>query len=417
MGDLTRYDDVKKALEGIDYIIHIAALVSPKADYEPEKAWKVNVGSVENILKAIEELGLSNVKLVYIGSVAQTGDRLPPLHWGRVGDPMFPSVYDNYAVTKIAAERKIIESGLRYWVSLRQTGILYYGLLEERDAIIYHQSLDNVLEWITERDSGRLVRNLVLKDLPEDFWKNIYNIGGGESTRINNYDFMSKMLGTVGVDNIEEIYEHYWFAFKNFHGQYYLDSDVLDNYLDFRRESVEDFLTRLGENIGYPVKIMKILPNFFIKNFIMKPIALGEYGSMSWIKNENEGKIKAFWGSLEEWEKIKTWDDLKIKDDLSKPIRLDHGYDEGKDEGRLDIIDIKKAAEFRGGKCISPSMVEGDMDTKLEWECAFSHRFKASPRLVLKAGHWCEDCEAPPWNHQKVARKNLFFAQVFRGEK
>lgn len=204
-GDLTRYSDVKRALEGVDYIIHIAALVSPKADYEPEKAWEVNVGSVENILKAVEELGLNNVKLVYIGSVAQTGDRLPPLHWGRIGDPMFPSVYDNYAVTKIAAERKIIESGLKYWVSLRQTGILHYGLLEERDAIIYHQSLDNVLEWITEEDSGRLVRNLILKDLPEAFWKNIYNVGGGESTRINNYDFMSKMLGTVGVNNIEEI--------------------------------------------------------------------------------------------------------------------------------------------------------------------------------------------------------------------
>lgn len=161
---------------------------------------------------------------------------------------------------------------------------------------------------------------------------------------------------------------------------------------------------------------MKILPNFFIKNLIMKPIVQGEYGSMSWIENRDQGKIKAFWGSLEEWEKIKTWDDLKLKDDLSKPIRLDYGYDEGKDEDRLDIIDIKKAAEFRGGKCISPSMERGDMDTKLEWECAFSHRFKASPRLVLKAGHWCEKCEAPPWNHQEVARKNPFFAQVFRGE-
>ena len=50
-----------------------------------------------------------DVKLVYIGSVAQTGDRLSPIHWGRVGDPIKPSIYDHYAVTKIAAERMVIE--------------------------------------------------------------------------------------------------------------------------------------------------------------------------------------------------------------------------------------------------------------------------------------------------------------------
>ena len=31
-------------------------------------------------------------------------------------------MFDYYAVSKIAAERYVIESGLKYWVSLRQTG-------------------------------------------------------------------------------------------------------------------------------------------------------------------------------------------------------------------------------------------------------------------------------------------------------
>ncbi len=136
-GDLKNYDDVKKSLVGVHYILHVAAFVSPKADYYPEKAWEINVGSTENILRAIDELNLKDVKLVYIGSVAETGDRLPPIHWGRVGDPLKPSVFDNYAVTKIAAERKIIESGLKYWVSLRQTGILHYGLLDIMDGIMF----------------------------------------------------------------------------------------------------------------------------------------------------------------------------------------------------------------------------------------------------------------------------------------
>ena len=44
---------------------------------------------------------------------------MPPIHWGRVGDPIKPSMFDYYAVSKVAAERYVIESGLKYWVSLR----------------------------------------------------------------------------------------------------------------------------------------------------------------------------------------------------------------------------------------------------------------------------------------------------------
>lgn len=415
-GDLREYKDVKKALSAVDYIIHIAAFVSPKADHEPKRAWDINVGSTENILKAINELKLWEVRLIYIGSVAQTGSRLPPIHWGRVGDPLKPSKYDIYAVTKIAAERKIIESGLKYWVSLRQTGILHYGLLNERDGIIFHQPLDNVLEWITDEDSGRLIRNIVLMDLPKKFWKNIYNIGGGKSTRINNYNFTSKILKTVSVDDIEKIFEPYWFASKNFHGQYYLDSYILNDYLDFRRESIDDFFKRLERDMTYPAKFMRSFTNNFIKKVIMKPIVRGKNGTMSWIKNKEMGKIQAFWGSLENWKNIKTWKDLELKDDSSNPIILNHGYDEGKDEDLLNIIDMKEAALFRGGRCLSNHMKLGDLDTKLKWSCGFSHKFYASPRLILKGGHWCKKCEAPPWDYKKIAQINPFFAQVWKDE-
>lgn len=232
-GDLRDYTRVKKALKDVDYILHLAALVSPKADHHPKEAWDINVGSVENILRAIDELALRDVKLVYIGSVAQTGSRLPPIHWGRVGDPMNPSKFDNYAQTKIAGERMIVESGLKYWVSLRQTGILYPGIIDIREGIIFHQPLNNVLEWITEKDSARLIENICIQDLPQDFWKNIYNIGGGESTRINNYDFMSSIFKIMGIEDIRKIYQANWFASKNFHGHYYLDSHILNDYLDF----------------------------------------------------------------------------------------------------------------------------------------------------------------------------------------
>ena len=64
-------------------------------------------------------------KLVgYVNVIAETGNRCEPLHWGRCGDPIKISIYDHYAISKVKAERVFAESGLKKWVSLRQSGIL-----------------------------------------------------------------------------------------------------------------------------------------------------------------------------------------------------------------------------------------------------------------------------------------------------
>lgn len=77
----------------------------------------------------------------------RNGDRMPPVHWGRVGDPIKPSMFDYYAVSKVVAERLVIESSLKYWVSLRQTGIIGRAMAEIEDAIMFHNCFDNVLEY------------------------------------------------------------------------------------------------------------------------------------------------------------------------------------------------------------------------------------------------------------------------------
>ena len=133
-GDLTHYEDVLKAVEQVDIVLHVAAFVSPEADRNPKMAWEINYGGTKNIVDAICSLQKTkDIKLVYIGTVAETGNRPVPVHWGRVGDPILPSVYDYYAVSKIAAERLVIESSIKHWVSLRQTGILHYDIMRSEE--------------------------------------------------------------------------------------------------------------------------------------------------------------------------------------------------------------------------------------------------------------------------------------------
>ena len=124
-GDLTEYGDVLDAVTGADYILHVGGMVSPAADYFPKKTLFTNITAMKNIVAAVKaQPDPDSVKVAYIGTVAETGDRNAPVHWGRCGDPIQISVYDHYAISKTVAERILADSGLRYWVSMRQTGIL-----------------------------------------------------------------------------------------------------------------------------------------------------------------------------------------------------------------------------------------------------------------------------------------------------
>lgn len=52
-GDLTRYEDVLAGVTGSDYVLHVGGMVSPAADYYPQKTLKVNVSAAENVVKAV----------------------------------------------------------------------------------------------------------------------------------------------------------------------------------------------------------------------------------------------------------------------------------------------------------------------------------------------------------------------------
>ena len=96
-----------------------------------------------------------------------------------------------------------------------------------------------------------------------------------------------------------------------------------------------------------------------------------EEGTLDWIENNNEPKIKAFFGSMEEYRKIPAkWEDFKFIDlNVENPKLLYHGYDDKKPENEIDIEDVKNAAKFRGGELLSEKMEKGDLATKLKWKC------------------------------------------------
>lgn len=426
-GDLLDRQLVFDCVKDADIILHIAAYVSPAADEHPQRAMQINYGSAKNIVDAIKQCGREQeIRFVFIGTIAETGDRMPPIHWGRVGDPIKPSVYDYYAVSKIAAERMVIESGLSYWVSLRQTGIMGPAMSKIQDPIMFHNCLENVLEYVSDRDSGRLMRNLCMADingtLDKEFWQHIYNIGGGESCRVSTLDMYRELYGKLGITNLDHVIDPKWYATRNFHGHYYLDSDKLEKLFHFRRDSMDYFYKLYLDNMGGLVPVARVITKLpggqkfmgaMIKRTLKKQ-ALRQRGTLRFIADNDTEKKEAYWGSERNWEDIpEKLSDMQKFEDWDTVIKLDHGYDEDKPASQLNLEDMKGAAQFRGGECLSTEMTTGDWTGKLEFKCAFGHTFSASPKLVLEGGHFCPECERNSWNYKERAKREPFFAQVW----
>lgn len=426
-GDLTCYEDVLACVNEADIVLHPAALIAPAADHDPVAARAVNVGSIQNILKAIKAQPEPDaIKLVNIGSVAMTGDRLYPIHVGRTGDPMKPSIYDAYACTKIDAEQLVAESGLRYWVSCRQTFIAVPDTLSLMDPIMFHQPLETCIEFCTARDSGLLLANACEDNVPEEFWRNFYNIGGGPAARLTFLELMERVYGALGLGQPAQLSERKWFALRNFHCQWFEDSEKLNEFLQFQTMGVDEYINSILEESPWYV-LLPTKPGLrwifnsrpvqsLLRRFLMKPLASsGRDSTQYWIEHNLEDRISAFFKDRESWQQIPhSWDSIR-RPQFDDYRRLDHGYDESLPVAQWDIALMQAAAEFRGGRCLSTEMSPGAVNTTLHWQCWREHSFEMSPKTVLHGGHWCPHCapQQAGWNYDEEARHNPFFAQVW----
>ncbi len=70
---------------------------------------------------------------------------------------------------------------------------------------------------------------------------------------------------------------------------------------------------------------------------------------------------------------------------------------------RLNIELMQKIAEERGGKCLSREYINAT--TKLEWQCARGHIWKAKPDKVKNQGTWCRECWIEDMRGNKISSK------------
>jgi UDP-glucose 4-epimerase len=98
-GSITDRDLVNRAVQGVDYVFHLAALVSvPESMAKPAECVDINVKGLLNVLEASAQAGVK--KLVFASSAAIYGDNptVPKV------ESMLPGPKSPYAITKLDGE-------------------------------------------------------------------------------------------------------------------------------------------------------------------------------------------------------------------------------------------------------------------------------------------------------------------------
>lgn len=233
-GDITSAESVGRACTGVDAVVHLAAVIPPLADAEPDLAEKVNLGGTEVLVAALEARA-PDAFLVFASSIAVYGDRLetPEI---RVGDPLDAVEWDHYARSKIAAEQVVRASALD-WTIFRLTAVMGG---HQMSPLMFHMPLDTPLEIATPRDVGAAFA--AAPAARDALAGRVFNLGGGPACRTDYRHFLQRSFETTGLGAFD--LPDAAFATCNFHCGFYADGDELEAILHFRRDGLDSYFAR-----------------------------------------------------------------------------------------------------------------------------------------------------------------------------
>ena len=242
-----------RALEGIDVVVHIAGIIPPFSDRDPQLTLAVNQTATIELIKHMEASPTAK-RLIFASSMILAGPeqqhRQPPLTAN-----IEPRPTDIYGKTKAECEIHIRASSL-YWSILRIAVCLPTNLSRrEMNSFeaMFHASADGRVEAVHPDDCGLAMANAVNCD--ETIGRILF-IGGGRNCQTLALPFYNGILTSVGLRPLEAR------ALRPgppyFFGDW-LDSAESQKLLAFQHRSLEDIFKELRANLGYRRWLLKLV--------------------------------------------------------------------------------------------------------------------------------------------------------------
>ena len=249
-GDVTDPASVRAAMDGVDAVVHLAAIVNPGT--APDLARRVNVDATRSLIAQMEASPTAR-RLVFASSQGIFGDvqdREPPL---RVDTPVSPT--DEYGRHKVACEEAVRQSRLQ-WSILRLAAappIRLTGYAHD-PAILFEFSPDARFEYVHPADAGTAFARSVAR---EEAIGKVLNIGGGEKCRMTHREFCNELLDAMGIGPLPAeafVRTHV----RRFFGDW-LDTEESERLLHYQKRGLCELKADMRRDLRAIVPLIRLL--------------------------------------------------------------------------------------------------------------------------------------------------------------
>lgn len=257
-GDLREIESIERAAAGMDTVIHLAAVIPPLSDEQPDLARAVNITGTCNLLSACQASS-TPVRFLFASTFDLFGhtQKLPPPR--RVSDPV--EATDVYTETKLAGEKMVRESGLD-WLIFRLSDMPLIALRDPHP-IMFEIPLDNRIETMHPADAALAIVNAL--KTPE-LWgrQKTLLVGGGRTCQITYYDFFSKLLTAMGIGMLPEAA---WT--KKEYVTDWLDTEESQRLLQYQRHTFDEIVIEIAALLGWK-RFFVPLARPFVRRAVLK---------------------------------------------------------------------------------------------------------------------------------------------------
>jgi nucleoside-diphosphate-sugar epimerase len=186
-GDITDPEQTSRACNGVDAVIHLAAIMPPKSEENEKLTSKVNVEGTRSLLRALK----GGNSVVFASSISAYGVTAGER---QLIDERHPLIaHDNYSGSKILGEMAVAGSENPYTI-LRIAPIAVADLVEIPATIPYRG--DQRVEFVFVEDVAHAIVG-ALKMVND---RETFNVAGGESWRMLGHEYIDRFYAALGAE-------------------------------------------------------------------------------------------------------------------------------------------------------------------------------------------------------------------------
>jgi len=238
LGDVLDASALRRAAAGVDAVVHLAAVIPPASEEDPEHARLVNVEGTRNVVAACR--GQARPPRLLFSSTfdvhGHTLSRRPPR---RVTDPVVAT--DAYTAHKIACEDLVRGSRLE-WCIFRLSDVPILGIRDPHP-IMFEIGLDNRIEALHADDAGLAIANALRT--PEVWGRTLF-VGGGVSCQLTYREYLTRLLAAMGIDPLPDDA----FADKEYATDW-IDTEESQRLLRYQRHGFDAIAEAIAASLGW----------------------------------------------------------------------------------------------------------------------------------------------------------------------